>query len=573
MPRDRTLVYGLTFTVALCSIVYELIYSEMLTVVFGGRAVRYAITIGLFLFFLGLGAFAFDDLGDARENFFRVEGYLAVAGPAGLLYLVYLNAVPVGDVEIPRNVSLVLSHLPVVVVGFLSGLEIPLLTALLEEVGEDEPLAPMARRGVDGARRVLRSLLAGPFVVDDGTSGDPDAFSAVLGMDYLGSLVGTVAYALWLFPELGLFPSVFVLGMLNAVAALAFAARFGDRRTVLGDSVSVRVGGGSAVLTAAVLVLAAVYGGVVLDGERVESAMTETYLEASIENEYPGQQMDVEVTEHFTTRYQEVTRYRRTWTGDRRDWAGPGQTETCLRLDGQLQLCENWVRPYHRGLVDVPASLFEDFGDKKVLLVGGGDFVAVDHLREYGVTVDQVDIDREFMAYARNSSFLSRYHQGAYRYENLTTIVDDAFSYLQETDERYDLILLDVPGIRNDELLSLYSVEFYELLADHLSDDGLVVTWAYSRTQFAEHHHVYMNTVEEAGFERYASYRTYGDLNGDGDDEPVERYYVLATGESAERSLPSDADRELTWRPIPRYRGVEPNSIFHPNYDIIVDFR
>lgn len=80
MSRDRTLVYGLTFTVALCSIVYELIYSEMLTVVFGGRAIRYAITIGLFLFCLGLGAFAFDDLGDARENFFRVESYLA--GPA-----------------------------------------------------------------------------------------------------------------------------------------------------------------------------------------------------------------------------------------------------------------------------------------------------------------------------------------------------------------------------------------------------------------------------------------------------------------------------------------------------------
>jgi hypothetical protein len=27
----------------------------------------------------------------------------------------------------------------------------------------------------------------------------------------------------------------------------------------------------------------------------------------------------------------------------------------------------------------------------------------------------------------------------------------------------------------------------------------------------------------------------------------------------------------MQWDPIPRYEGVRPNSIFHPNYDIIVD--
>ena len=32
-----------------------------------------------------------------------------------------------------------------------------------------------------------------------------------------------------------------------------------------------------------------------------------------------------------------------------------------------------------------------------------------------------------------------------------------------------------------------------------------------------------------------------------------------------------DRYRDLRWREIPRYRGVEVNSLFDPNYDILVD--
>ncbi len=69
--------------------------------------------------------------------------------------------------------------------------------------------------------------------------------------------------------------------------------------------------------------------------------------------------MDVAVTDTWTTRYQRVTEYNRTWTGSGDNPYFGATTEHCLRLDSAVQLCESWADSYHQGLVDVPLSMFE----------------------------------------------------------------------------------------------------------------------------------------------------------------------------------------------------------------------
>lgn len=217
-----------------------------------------------------------------------------------------------------------------------------------------------------------------------------------------------------------------------------------------------------------------------------------------------------------------------------------------------------------------------------MLLLGGGDWIAADRLREYGVSVDQVDIDREFMEYAKESPLLARYHDDAYEYPRLNTTAADAYSFLRETDREYDLVLLDLPGARNDDALRLYSTEFYTLLSRRLAPDGIVVTWTYARYTFPAHHEAYLTTVREAGFDRHLRYSSYDDLDGDGTDERVSQYYVLATDERAPPTLDAGASDyvaahaerygDLQWRPVPRFRGVDPNSVFDPNYDVIVEY-
>jgi len=520
LRSERALLLGLTLIVAFCSIVYELIYSEMLRVLFGGTVLRYSITIGLYLFSLGIGAFLYNYIDADETNFFRIEVLLAVVGPLGLLVMILLNSFP--DVEFPAKytVVLVVSHMPILAVGILSGLEIPFLSSMVKS--------------------------------------ERSAFSEVLGVDYFGSLVGTVVYALVLYPSMGLVTAIFVLGLLNAVAALAFSVRFTESSKAL--------------LLVGLLVTGA-YVGVLANEQQVEDSLTDFYVEGSIESEYPPGTATVDVTERYTTKYQDAVLY------ERRLEDLPG-SDTCLRLDMAVQLCDRWVGAYHEGLVDVPMSQFENGSDTRVLLVGGGDWIAVDSLRKYGVTVDHVDIDGQFMNYTKDHPYFEQYHNDAYEYDRLNTHVADASNYLRTTDQRYDLILLDLPGARSDDMLPLYSTEFYRQLRMHLTDDGMVATWVYSRHAFANHHMAYVNTVREAGFRGYADYSTYEDLDRDGGLERGERFYLLSPSPSEELNLETarnvqnermrSAYASREWLAIDRYRGVEANSVFDPNYDIII---
>ena len=602
-PSRRSTVFGLTFVVAFCSIVYELIYSELLTVIFGGTVVRYSVTIGLFLFSLGIGAFAYRYVDDDPANFFRLEVYLALAGPLGLVFIIAVNSVPVTGSQtvelVAETVALWVSHLPIVVVGVLSGLEIPFLTDLADAEADADlgALAVVGSLG-RGSRRLARGLLGLLFRIsepDDAATdptdadGDPDeagSFSAILGMDYLGSLVGTVTYALVLYPSLGLIAAVFVLGLLNAAAALAVYLLYrgrsaSDRSAGFGAT----FGTGVRALLVVCVVASTAYAGALAADDRVESELRTLYLEERIEDEYPDRNMAVSIIDHETTRYQDIVRYEREWSGSGPTTRFPTGTETCLRLDAAIQFCESWVESYHHGLVDVPAA-FEplaarNLSDDRVLLLGGGDWIAVDYLRDHGATVDMVDPDREFQRYTKERPFFTQYHDDAYRYENLTVHHQDGYAYLRETDRQYDLILLDLPGARSDDLLHLYSTEFYRQVRQHLTDDGLAVTWAYSRYGFPKHRSAYLTTVEAAGFDSYFPYRAYGDSNRDGRDERGELFYALSPGPTPDLDLDSggtyiDRHRDRyaarAWRPVPSFRGVAPNSVFNPNYDVIVDY-
>ncbi|GKZ14687.1 spermidine synthase [Haladaptatus sp. T7] len=571
----------LTFVVSFCSFVYEFVYSELLTVMYGETVTQYVITVGLYFFSLGIGAALSDDLNPDSHggNFFRTEVFLAAVAPAGFLLVIGLNSVRIPP-AVPAELLWVVARLPVVAVGFLSGFELPLLTHMVDELGDDGEAAPAWLRRLGG--RVHGSVIAvlRLFWDVERKTGTRSGLSVVLAMDYVGGLAGAVLYARVLYPGWGLIPTIFVLALLNAVAALVFIVRFGEWSWTPLDVRAPLVRRVPKVLLVVCLLLTVSYGGVVAKHDAADERLSELYLEQHIENEYQPGAMRAQVVSQETTPYQHVIRYKRTWTG-----AGPnpyftGDTERCLRLGSAIQMCDSWADSYHNGLVDVPMSMFERGPETKVLVVGGGDWVAIDHLRKYDVTVDQVDLDAEFMNRTKNDPFFSRWHHDSYEYERLNTTIADGYQYLRKTDERYDLVLLDIPGATNDDLLKLYSKEFYGSVRRHLTSDGVLVTWTYSADSYPEHHKAFVNTVGAAGFTRQLPYWAWEDIDSDGETERIERFYVLAPGDrrplgvengTAYVNRYADRYRDRRWQPVPHYRGVRVNTIFHPNYDILID--
>ncbi len=167
-----TLVYAV-FVAGLCSIVYELLIATTVSY-FQGDAVRvFSLTIGLYMAAMGAGAYLSKYLVSKLLTYFvAAEVALGFLGAASIpcLYFSFSHT----DAFIGVWVGFT------VVIGLLIGLEIPLLTRILE------------------GYETLRVNIA-----------------HVLSLDYFGALIATVAFPLFLLPFLGTFKSGLVFGLIN----------------------------------------------------------------------------------------------------------------------------------------------------------------------------------------------------------------------------------------------------------------------------------------------------------------------------------------------------------------------
>jgi spermidine synthase len=52
--------------------------------------------------------------------------------------------------------------------------------------------------------------------------GEDNSFGNILGVDYFGSLIGTILYSLFLYPTLGLFLTAILITFVNLITAVLF---------------------------------------------------------------------------------------------------------------------------------------------------------------------------------------------------------------------------------------------------------------------------------------------------------------------------------------------------------------
>ncbi len=167
---------------ALCGIAYELIIAAVSSYLLGNSVAQFSITIGLFMFAMGIGSYLTKFIHEHLvERFIQIEIAVALVGglSAALLFLVF----PYYALYKPTMYGLIL------LIGTLVGLEIPLLTRILSR-----------------------------------SAGFSESLAHVLSLDYIGALIGSVGFPLLLLPSLGLFRSSFAIGLLNiSVAAIALS--------------------------------------------------------------------------------------------------------------------------------------------------------------------------------------------------------------------------------------------------------------------------------------------------------------------------------------------------------------
>lgn len=403
--RWRALLLAAVAACAACGLIYELALLTLSASLDGGGIVATSLIVAGYVAALGVGGLLVKPfLHRAAITFIAVETLLGIIGGLSAATL-YITFAFLGGSTWVLAVGTAL-------IGGLVGAEVPLLMTLLQR-GQTA--------GAIDSGRVLANLNAA---------------------DYLGALLGGLAWPFLVLPQLGMIRGAAVTGMVN-LAAAAIVAIFLLRRVVSGRELATAL----CVLAAAFALLTTL----VIGAKGIETtARQRLYADPIIAYQHSA--------------YQEIVVTQR---GD----------DMRLYLDGGLQFSTRDEYRYTESLVYPTLGA----GAHSVLVIGGGDGLAArELLRQPGVTtIAQVELDPAVIELARTT--MRTANADALDDPRVHIVIDDAMAWLREPHpgvvppSGFDAVIVDLPDPDNPVLGRLYSQEFYGLVGRVLSNDGLMV--------------------------------------------------------------------------------------------------
>ncbi len=285
----------------------------------------------------------------------------------------------------------------------------------------------------------------------------------VLFSDYAGGLIGGLLFIYLLRPQFGLVKTAFIVATINACVALWLLYYFRD------EIKRVRMHA-----TAGIFIILLLFSGIFFGEEMAFSFEQKLYRDPIIFNEQSAYQQIIMTKE---------------------------QGDVRLFLDGQLQFSSTDEYRYHETLVH--PAMASSKNRANVLILGGGDGLAVRELLKYeeirSITI--VDLDPHVVKLAKTNHDLVGLNEGAFEDKRVKVIHEDAFKFLEKSSDLYGTILVDLPDPNNESLNRLYTLEFYQLIRNHLLPGGSVMIQATSPTFATEVYWGIDGTVQAAGLE------------------------------------------------------------------------
>lgn len=265
-----------------------------------------------------------------------------------------------------------------------------------------------------------------------------DTFADIFSFDYIGALLASVLFPLVLLPYMGIMRTSFLIGLLNLGVAI-FNIQFFEKELTNSK-------GKKLVTLVLIGVLVAGFG---------YSFQISTFFEQFIYQD--------NIILSKQSPYQKIVVTE--WNDDKR-----------LFLNGSLQFSTTDEYRYHESLVHLPMALTQN--REKILILGGGDGLAVREILRYKNVgqIDLVDLDAEVTDLAKNNAVFTTLNKNSLTHAKVKIFNQDAFNFIKQTNNRYSLIIIDLPDPHDTSLGKLYSKEFYEMVKKCLSADGLMIT-------------------------------------------------------------------------------------------------
>lgn len=495
-------IYFLAFTLSACSLFYELLIAHTISTLVTNGVICYSCTIGFYLIAMGLGAYFCKKIFPTQdaESLVRIEFFLSFLGSAAV-FIIYFTHMLFCFFWVTRFIGvagnpfahLIMSGLfyfvviaIILAVGFLSGLELPLLIRLGNQCA------------ISG-----------------------EVTNKVLSADYFGALFAGLAFPLIFLQTCDSLKIGLIVALLNIISALMVVVIFhaSMKKVVL----SGLKGSGLLIMIVAGL----------LNVQSMDQYFLKKYYYydelASFKDLFRSMPERPDIQRVYSSYNRidlvEKPEYRNELTRtlinayskkDRISGAYP--KGKILFLNRDFQFNTDIEEIYHEFFAHVPVVVNKRV-PRNVLVLGAGDGLLIRELIKYSKIqkITQVEVDREMLRIALENKVLRQLNEDSLRDSRVNVIVADAYHFLRHTDNQYDAIYIDFPAPTNYDLSKLYSVEFYSFLRTHLKKDGFVAfdsTWVTGYPESTKDQNpsresawgIYCNTLRQAGFEHILPY-------------------------------------------------------------------
>jgi len=421
----------------------------------GPRPIEVALLASVFvvaacglLYELAAGALASYVLGDSVLQFSTIIGtYLFAMGVGSWLSRYLVRQLPAHFLRIELLVALVGGLLPATL--FLANAYTPgafrfLLYGMVFMVGT------LVGLEIPLVMRILKRNVA-----------LKDLVSQVLTFDYLGALAVSMAFPLLLVPHLGLIRTGLLFGLMNAAVAVwaVWLFRHELRRLQAHAAACVMVLG---------ILLAALAG-----AEHITSFAEDKFYQDRIVFSTASPYQRIVVTQ--------------------------GRAGHRLYLNGNLQFAQADEYRYHEALVH-PAMAAHG-APRRVAVLGGGDGMAVREILKYPSveSVTLVELDPAMTRIFSENPMLAALNGHALQNPKVTVVNQDAFGWLQQDGEMFDVIVVDFPDPTNFSIGKLYTNSFYALLDKRLAASGYAVVQTTSPLVARHSFWTVVHTIESVG--------------------------------------------------------------------------
>jgi len=445
-----------------CGIVAELCLFTLAESLIGSTLSNLLYTMGIMMFFMGVGSWFMS------KSFTSTWSYGGFIGLELALSLAVCTSVPsltflCGTFPAYSIHFFIISS---AIIGFLIGMEIPLMQKLLQELTKQNIQVVAAR---------------------------------IMMADYFGSLFGFALFSLILLYQIGIPWTAYSSGWLNgAMALLVILVHYGIKSpkgwALAFFYLSSMIWIGHDLDQTMFRAEQSLYRNpIILQKQTPYQKLTITSPSQGINPNYKKAQ------DHLKKVTQPVLG-NHTTVKNNYEWRKLPNDHFAFYINGGMQFHSKDEYIYHEHLVHPAVILSRD--PKKVLLMGAGDGLALRELSKYKMLdeITLIELDPGVVELFKTTPLLKKLNKNSFADPRLKIIYEDAWNWIRQCTDKFDVIILDFPDPHHIETAKLYSLQFYKLLKNCLQQNGALVTQSTSPLYSPKAFHCIKKTLATAGF-------------------------------------------------------------------------